>query len=138
MSLQRNKFYLLLILACLAGYVWLFIAGTTMGIGKHEISICMFKHVTNIPCPSCGSTRSALSLLKGNFSEAMFWNPIGIILLIIMLVVPVWIISDLVRQKDTLYVFYSKAEGFLRRKEIAIPAILLLLTNWIWNIYKGV
>jgi hypothetical protein len=36
-----------------------------------------------------------------------------------------------------LYNFYNQTELVLKRKWIAIPAILLVLLNWIWNIAKG-
>jgi len=137
MFLQRNKLYLFLFLSCLAGYIWLFASTSSTGFGGHGISVCMFKHFTNIPCPSCGSTRSALSVLKGNFSEALSLNPIGILLVLILIITPAWIIYDLLKKKDTLFKVYKGAEEYLRRKEIAIPAILLITANWIWNIYKG-
>jgi hypothetical protein len=44
---------------------------------------------------------------------------------------------DWVSQKETLLQAYCKVEMSLQRKRIAIPAILLVLGNWIWNIYKG-
>jgi hypothetical protein len=137
MSLQRNKFYLLLILSCLAGFLWLLISGISRVNSSHDLSICMFKHITNIPCPSCGSTRSALSLLKGNISEALFWNPIGIILVFFLVTAPPWISYDLLKNKDTLFNTYKKAEIFIRRREVAILSILLIAANWLWNIYKG-
>ena len=55
----------------------------------------------------------------------------------ILLVTPGWIIFDLLLKKDTLFRFYNRTELFLKRKWIAIPAILLVILNWIWNIYKG-
>ncbi|MDP2207253.1 MAG: DUF2752 domain-containing protein [Bacteroidota bacterium] len=95
------------------------------------------KHTTNVPCPSCGSTRAIISLLKGNYLESLFCNPIGIMLAIIMIICPIWIFYDTLFQKDTLFNFYRKSEGIIRQKKIAISAIFLILLNWIWNIYKG-
>jgi hypothetical protein len=119
----------------LAGYIWLFLNFKTNN--SNEIGICIFKHVTTIPCPSCGSTRSILSLMHGQFLEAIYWNPIGLLLVIIIIASPIWIIFDFAFKKNTLFLFYKKIETILSQKRIAIPAILLILTNWIWNIYKG-
>jgi len=97
----------------------------------------LFKRVTGVPCPSCGTTRSVLSILKGDVLEGILWNPFGIIIIFILFIFPVWIISDVLGRKDTLFNVYNQTELFLKRKWIAIPAILLVLVNWIWNIVKG-
>jgi hypothetical protein len=76
-------------------------------------------------------------LLRGDFSSSLSLNPIGLLLFIILLVLPFWIALDGLFQKVTLWQFYVKVEIMLQRKWIAIPAIGLILANWIWNIYKG-
>jgi hypothetical protein len=135
--MNRNKLYVLLSTACLAGYIWLIVTYYRSEPNGNELGICLFKRVTGIPCPSCGSTRSVLSLLKGDISGALFWNPFGLILLAVMILSPIWILYDLVRQKATLFKVYTNSEQFLKRKWVAISAILIVLVNWIWNIYKG-
>jgi len=133
----RNKLYVLLSTACAAGYIWLMLTYYRAFSLALEPGVCLFKRVTGVPCPSCGSTRSVLSILKGDFAGALLWNPFGIILTFILLVFPAWIIYDVLSRKSTLYNFYNRTELILRRKWIAIPAILLVLLNWIWNIAKG-
>ena len=66
------------------------------------------------------------------------WNPLGIVLLTLLVVTPIWIFRDLLRNQSTLFIFYIKSEHFIRRKWVASSAILIVLINWIWNIYKGV
>ena len=133
----RNKLYVLLSWACAAGDIWLMLIYHRNVTLSLEPGVCMFKRVTGVPCPSCGSTRSVLSILNGDIFGAILWNPIGIIIVFILLVFPFWIIYDVLFRKDTLYRFYNRSELFLRRNWIAIPAILLVLLNWIWNILKG-
>ena len=99
--------------------------------------VVVIKYATNIPCPSCGTTRSMISLIKGNFIEALNLNPIGYLVTLIMLVVPIWIIADIIKSTRTLFNFYLKTETFLKKSKIAIPLIILVIINWIWNISKG-
>lgn len=40
-------------------------------------SVCMFYHVTGLPCPSCGMTRSVLALTRLDFRDAIAFNPLG-------------------------------------------------------------
>ncbi|MGF1636390.1 MAG: DUF2752 domain-containing protein [Cyclobacteriaceae bacterium] len=95
------------------------------------------KHATNIPCPSCGSTRSVVSLIHGEFIDALLINPLGYIVATIMLMMPIWILIDLVYKKETLYKLYQKMEVYLKKPQFAIPLIVLIIINWIWNITKG-
>jgi hypothetical protein len=135
--LNKKRLYTLLLVACLAGFSWLAISFHSKDLSNDDKSICLIKQVTGLPCPSCGATRSIILLVKGDYKDAMFYNPIGIILLIIMISAPVWIAVDYFRNKESLFQFYQKAEKVIRRKQFAIPAVLLVLTNWMWNIYKG-
>jgi hypothetical protein len=92
--------------------------------------------VTGYPCPSCGTTRAVSLLLKGKLAESIALNPFGILLAIVMLFFPVWILTDCILKKDTLLNTYKKTESFIRKPWIAIILILLVILNWIWNIYK--
>jgi hypothetical protein len=137
MTLDRNKLYLILFIACLAGYIWLYFSITKNITENNSAEVCLIKHVTNVPCPSCGSTRSVISLTKGDFIGALNINPIGYLVAIIMLIAPIWILVDTVRNAKTLFDFYQKIESYLKQPKIAIPLILLVIINWIWNITKG-
>lgn len=138
MQSGRNKLYFFLLLFCLAGYIWFYTGYRSFPESGDKARIgCLIKHTTNVPCPSCGATRSAISLIKGDFAGSLYWNPIGILLVCMGVIIPIWISYDKIFRKDSLYLFYRKAEVFLRRKAVALPAILLIIINWIWNIYKG-
>ena len=68
--------------------------------------------------------------------NSIYWNPIGLILLFCMLVFPFWIFYDLLKKQDTFLRFYKKTEANIKKKWILFPLIILILFNWIWNIYK--
>ncbi len=135
--MTRNKLYVFLSTACTVGLVWLIIAYNRNISGEVDGGVCLFKRITSLPCPSCGSSRSVLALLKGDLSGAFRLNPFGFIVLAVMVTTPVWIIIDLIYQKATLFSFFTKAESFLSRKWVAVSGVLIVLLNWIWNIYKG-
>ena len=137
MLLDRNKLYSILLIACVAGYIWLYYSITSNVTENKSVEVCLIKHTTNIPCPSCGSTRSIISLTKGNFVEAFDLNPIGYLVALIMLISPVWIISDVIFKKNSLFKCYQIIENHLKKPKYAIPLILLVIINWFWNITKG-
>jgi hypothetical protein len=133
----RNKLYVLLSTACGAGYIWLLINFNKVVVHSGEPGVCLFKRITSIPCPSCGSTRSVLSIVNGDIATAIYWNPFGLIIMAILIISPFWLIYDVLLKRDTLFHAYNRTEIILRRKWIAILLILLVILNWIWNIYKG-
>src|SRR5690606_2597037 len=123
--------------ACVAGNIWLYYSMTQHFADSKLSDVCLIKHFTHIPCPSCGSTRSVISLTKGNIVEALTINPFGLIVASIMFIAPFWIALDIATQRNTLFNFYLKVEAFLKQRKYAIPLILLVIANWIWNISKG-
>lgn len=137
MRLNRNGLYSLLLIACVAGYSWLYYSNTFQLAGNSTAEVCLIKHATTIPCPSCGSTRSVLSLAKGNFLEAFNLNPFGYAIALIMLIAPIWIISDMTMRNNSFFLFYQKIETKLRKPKYAFPLIIVVIVNWIWNIKKG-
>ena len=139
MSLSRNHFYTYLSAACLVGYGWLLLIGR---LKPEEIGtsydVCLIHHFAHIPCPACGSTRSVLALMHGDIAGGIYWNPLGFIMFALLIALPFWIGYDLALKKETLFKFYHLFEDTLRRKWVVIPAIALILANWVWNIWKNV
>jgi hypothetical protein len=54
-----------------------------------------------------------------------------------MLITPFWITGDIVLKRSSFFHFYQYLEILFKRKWIAIPAVLLALINWFWNIKKN-
>lgn len=136
MYIKKNKFYFILLIACFAGYIWLFYNINVVWNTHSGIEICTFKRVTTLPCPSCGSTRSVIALLTGDFQKAILINPLGILIAVVLLVLPFWLLYDLILKKETFLKFYKDAEQFLRKPKIAFLFVSLVFINWIWNIIK--
>ena len=132
--MTRNKLYSLLLIAFLAGFIYLFY--TIHTLQSQTFRVCIIKNVTGYPCPSCGTTRAVTLLLKGRFIESLVLNPIGIVVTIIMIIFPIWILIDIIFKKETFYFWYKKAEGTIRKPWLASILIVLVLLNWIWNLYK--
>lgn len=138
MTLNRDKLYSILIASCIAGYVWIYLNVESSVINNEVFDVCLIKLVTNIPCPSCGSTRSVIALTNGNFLEALKINPMGFVVALIMLTTPFWVLIDIVTKRKTLFDFYRKIETYLKKPQYSILLILFVIINWIWNISKGI
>ena len=132
--MSKNKLYSLLLIACSAGLIYLLYQ--LYYPESNTYSVCIIKNISGFPCPSCGATRAVQLLFKGDFTGSILMNPFGIIISAILILLPFWIVIDLILKKETFYTFYNKMECLLKQKKIAIPLIILVLLNWIWNINK--
>ena len=135
MTINRNKLYTITVTACVVGYIWIYYGLNP--INNTSFRGCLIKQLTNIPCPSCGSSRSINLIMKGAFFESLKTNPLGYIIVLILIVSPIWIIIDVITKNENFYLFYKKIEAILKKRNYALPLILIVIINWIWNITKG-
>jgi hypothetical protein len=132
--MTRNRLYVIILIACFFGTLY-FLYHSTLA-NSTDLSVCLIKNVTGYPCPSCGTTRAMMLLSKGALLESLQQNPFGILVAFSMLILPFWIVYDVLKKTDTFYQFYLKAEAEIRKPKIALILILLVILNWIWNLYK--
>lgn len=59
-------------------------------------SLCWFQSLFGVPCPGCGSTRAAIALFQGNFSEAFAYHPLIPLSLAIL---PYAVFRDMLKQR---------------------------------------
>ncbi|MDP6546595.1 MAG: DUF2752 domain-containing protein [Phycisphaerae bacterium] len=94
-----------------------------------NIVLCPLKRLVDLPCPTCGTTRSALSFLRGDPLAALLYNPLVFTVAVMLLVVL------LVR-----VVFARQVRVHMRRRQ-SIGAwwvfAALLLGNWVYVICMG-
>lgn len=58
---------------------WAALVGTATllaNLAGHNVPLCVFKRLTGIPCPTCGSMRGAISLARGDLAGAWWCNPL--------------------------------------------------------------
>ncbi len=136
----NSKFYSLLTIVCLIGYLWIFYVFNSPTYPKLQTNlatVCIFKNVSTFPCPSCGSTRAIVLLVKGHLLESLYLNPLGILASLIMVICPVWVSIDFLYSKKSLFDFYTLTKKFIEKKPISIILLTLIFLNWIWNISKN-
>lgn len=52
---------------------------------------CPLKHMTGLPCPSCGMTRATVALAHGHIVDALVLNPVGALALLLGLMLTVYV-----------------------------------------------
>ena len=133
--IRRRKLYSIVLLLAAGSFLWIGFMLWQHNLSNH-ITLCPIKIVTGYPCPACGTTRSLYEIIRGQFLIALHTNPLGYLALVTSIVFPSWVLIDLLSRKSSFYNFYIKSENLLKKKQVYIPLILLILVNWLWNLIK--
>jgi hypothetical protein len=92
---------------------------------------CVFRALTGIPCPTCGTTRAATALLDGRLVEALAANPLataaGLTFIVGAPFAALWAILGW-----PVPVFPPKASRWLR-----LGILILIVTNWLYLVIGG-
>lgn len=93
-----------------------------------EIGKCYYRTNFGISCPSCGLTRSFISLEKFDFMNALKYNRVGFLAYLLMIFTMILNILGLLKAKS-IYKFgkFVAAFGFL--------VCILLVINWILKMF---
>lgn len=135
--MPKHKLYKLVILLSTLAYSWLIYNSFFLSTCEEGITICWFKTLSGFPCPACGSTSGIIEILKGNFINALQLNPFAYSSLFVLIYASIWVVYDLIFKKESFYQFFIKVNTHIKKKRFFIPLIILILSIWIWNIYRS-
>lgn len=128
-----KKLYTIAGIVALSSIVWI----VSKELYTTSLLQCPFKAVTSVPCPACGTTSAVVHILHGRLIDAFLLNPLSYLALPMIIIVPLWIIADIVTCKDTFFAFYRKAESLLLKRKVYLTAIAIILLIWLNNIYRS-
>jgi hypothetical protein len=84
---------------------------------NQEFWNCPFFKFTGIPCPSCGLTRSLISLSQGDITSSLQYDSFGVILTAIATVTIPYLLTELILNKNLfnpfLKIFISRPSQWL-------------------------
>jgi hypothetical protein len=109
-----------------AAAVWL------LRLDRIPLTFCVFKGLTGLPCPTCGSTRALGRLFALDFAGALALNPFTTL---VAVVVAAWAVTDLalLPRGRAVGVEVQKPAAFALR----VGALLLFLANWAYLLATG-
>lgn len=91
-----------------------------------RFTVCLFKNITGVPCPSCGMTRAFLFLGHGQIAKAAALNPLALPVAVLLLLQGIRLFSRLAWQRD----YRLQLSPFLFRIALAIT-ITIILGLWL-------
>lgn len=89
----------------------------------HPPLVCPLRATTGIPCPFCGMTRAVTSAVRGDITASLRYNPGGIVLVVLAIVV---LVAPLLLRGR------APSRAMLRVPVVALVAGASAL--WVWNV----
>ena len=93
---------------------------THMQLGLPE---CTFKHVTGLPCPSCGMTTSFALTMRGDLFDALRANSVGVLLALTLLAAIPWCLASAFSRRT---LFVQSAERALMVMVVGLLGMMLV------------
>jgi Protein of unknown function (DUF2752) len=107
-------------------------AVSLLHLDRLPLTVCVFKGLTGLPCPTCGSTRAVARLFGLDLPGALSMNPF---VTAVAVVIAAWALIDLLLlpSRRSLRVELSPRAGQLLRA----AAFVLFFLNWVYLMLAG-
>jgi hypothetical protein len=101
-------------------------------LDRLPFAFCVFKGLTGLPCPTCGSTRALGRLFFLDFAGALAMNPLTTL---VAVVIAAWAVADLVLlpRRSALELDVDKRLA----NPLRMVALFLFLANWVYLLVAG-
>ena len=90
--------------------------------------LCVFRHLTGVPCPACHSTRALSALITGRFGEALASNPLITLLALGCAGAALGSAARRLAGRGVLTLEVSPGEG----KALRVATLTAIAVNWIY------
>ena len=113
--------------------LWLAVTVTSAALGAAWLAFglpwprCNFRALFGIPCFTCGATRAAVALLKGDVSAAWIWNPLAVLAMLAIALFDIYALGVLISRAPRLRVDIGRWKWLLVIVVVAAAAL-----NWLY------
>jgi hypothetical protein len=98
---------------------------------KIPFLVCPLRHLTGIPCPTCGMTRSFMAIVRGDWSQALTEHLFGPIFFASLLIAAVHVAIELFTGRK-LIAFYSQT---ISNRKALILSLVIIFSYHLLRLY---
>jgi len=132
---QQKAIYRTFGILSLVAVVWV---TWNLHVSGNTPAVCLFRHVTGIPCPSCGMTHSIMAIFQFQFNEALQQNILGFAAVLLLIIVPPLLLVDYILNKTYFISVYNWGENQIKKRLfISVPLTLVVVVNWMVLIFRS-
>lgn len=100
-------------------------------LGHQILSLCIFRNLTNLPCPFCGLSRSFVNVSHLNLKDAFLAHFLGIPLFLLLFVATIYSLYCSIGSKRQLAIELRRSET----TALVVLATGLIVIAWVAKIY---
>jgi Protein of unknown function (DUF2752) len=103
-----------------------------LGLDRLPFSVCLFKTLTGLPCPTCGSTRAVGCLVHLDLAGALAMNPLATMAAGVL---AIWALCDfgLLARGRALEIEMGRPLG----RVVRYAAVAAVFVNWVYLLASG-
>jgi len=131
---DNRKIYIVTSMCCLVTWVYVGLIWNCSLDSPGQS--CYFISLFGIPCPVCGGSHAIQSLVHGQWSAAIQYNPLVTILLLLTVLVSLILLYDLLLRKTVWMNTLSRFYALIQNKKVSFTLALILIIHWYFNIIK--
>ncbi len=132
MSVAKARFYKMIQRIWLLAVVLVIFGIVFRDFLLTQTSLCLFKSIAGIECPSCGSTRAVLTFYSGDILLSLRYNLLGFLFAVLLLAVPLLLLVEKVFKRVLLYSLYVWLSIKFKRRRFLWFAVVLIVIYWIY------
>ncbi len=103
-------------------------------LDRIPLTLCVFKGLTGLPCPTCGSTRALGRLVALDFAGALAMNPFTTVVAVVL---AAWGVADLGAPVAPSRRRPRRVTRSASASPLRVGALVLFLANWVYLVAAG-
>jgi phosphatidylserine synthase len=93
-------------------------------------TLCHFRAITGLPCPTCGMTTCFIHMTHGDFLQGAASSPLGVLVFLGTIAAIVFMIGHRIWKWPSIRLRMNRTERIVS----TILLLLMLAANWAYNI----
>ena len=97
---------------------------------------CLFKKTFGIPCAGCGGSHAIQAIIRGDWREAIIFNPLVVICFWITTAVGLMVFYDVLFRKKSLIALIARLNDYIKHRSVSRLFAFILILAWLYLVFR--